>query len=644
MSLLAVLAFAIACNLPASAGNIFLTGHDPDFHCVFQEGNPECDEFKIAFDLARTSAPDPTRPVLFLDQGEIICGDGCHHDTSTNETALAAGLAGIPITSYVVVDPTSAGFSSLPLTTDVYSAILIASDQSCGGCDNDQAGETAINSRAADIQAFFNAGGGLVYLAGANSTIYYNSVPSSLSPTPSSAAVTSIPFDRQGGFFLTPIGSALGLTTTDANCCFTHNAFSVPAGSPLQVAEKDSDSGAANPETLVATIGKQQPPSGPVATAVLTFPPGNNVSEQAVFNSDDPDPAQKHSIKITTNPKQQFSLKITATERLVTGRCDVVTGNANDEVASGNPDSFDCTLANFQGDTKPSYGSTTPPYTYPYFFTPGTIVNVPYGLPYSHGHAVDYNVEVIPELPPGTTCNTPTSSPCPWGKSFISIVIAWNADTTNVLFPLAQAANPGEYFNSPQLYDAPHDDTDTIDYPSALPTGYPYPSSSDSDQQKVFVLTSFYNPVGMAGVDGSVGTQPPPSGIHKPNHFEVAFPLATHDEAHLLVPFTFNPTSTACYFKGFPMFVLFQIEDESRERADPNVLTPPHYVRVAVLDQNGIFQSQVTQTPLGNIGSLYFLTLSNANLLTNTTYQLQVVSDRISGPLTKNFVVKTSCF
>jgi hypothetical protein len=110
------------------------------------------------------------------------------------------------------------------------------------------------------------------------------------------------------------------------------------------------------------------------------------------------------------------------------------------------------------------------------------------------------------------------------------------------------------------------------------------------------------------------------------------------------VPFTSNPTNTACYIKGFPMFVLFQIEDESRERADPNVLTPPHYVRVAVLDQNGIFQSQVTQTPLGNIGSLYFLTLSNANLLTNTTYQLQVVSDRISGPLTKNFVVKTSCF
>ncbi|MGI8895979.1 MAG: IPTL-CTERM sorting domain-containing protein, partial [Casimicrobiaceae bacterium] len=92
-----------------------------------------------------------------------------------------------------------------------------------------------------EIQAFFNAGGGLVYFAGAsNRDTYYLSVP-----IPAGAVAVSPPFT------LTPEGVALGLLLAeDANCCATHNSFTLPpAGGALRVAETDS---AGFAETLFA--------------------------------------------------------------------------------------------------------------------------------------------------------------------------------------------------------------------------------------------------------------------------------------------------------------------------------------------------------------------------------------------------------
>src|SRR5882724_13198845 len=73
----------------AAPGNIYLTGHDLDFHCAFQTAPTQCNAFKIAITLARAGAPDPNKPVLFLDQG--------------SELATAAG--NIEFTAFVVVDP-----------------------------------------------------------------------------------------------------------------------------------------------------------------------------------------------------------------------------------------------------------------------------------------------------------------------------------------------------------------------------------------------------------------------------------------------------------------------------------------------------------------------------------------------------------
>src|SRR6516162_6148147 len=54
----------------AFGGNIFLTGHDLDFHCA--GGALQCNALGIAMDIIRAGAPDPTKPVLVLDEGSEV--------------------------------------------------------------------------------------------------------------------------------------------------------------------------------------------------------------------------------------------------------------------------------------------------------------------------------------------------------------------------------------------------------------------------------------------------------------------------------------------------------------------------------------------------------------------------------------------
>jgi len=224
-----VLAAAVLTGLfwfsPASAGNIWLTGHDADFHCAF---GAQCNHFGIALDFVRQDAPDKTKPLLFLDSGGELASAAGSVGARARNTVEGAGSA-FP---FVVVDPSTPAFAALALTTASFSGIVIASDSTCGGCDNNLADIVAINARTAALTDFFNAGGGLAYFAGAeNRDTYYDSVP-----IPATAVSVSPPFS------LTPDGAALGLLDpADTDCCATHNSFSLPgAGSALKVAEIDS--------------------------------------------------------------------------------------------------------------------------------------------------------------------------------------------------------------------------------------------------------------------------------------------------------------------------------------------------------------------------------------------------------------------
>jgi len=225
----------IKTNIPY-VGNLWVTGHDADFHCSQQF--LQCNYFQVAVNFVTKAS---TLPVLALDHG--------------NEVATAISNAfGISAPPVVTVDPRSSTFASLPLVGSngvrLYGAIIVASDITCGGCDNNNAaGDTpdsnAINARATDIKNFVNGNGGILALAGArNISVFYKFLPHSVNATRTTPPYT-----------LTSLGLSLGLIEgTDDNCCPTHNSFQMPAtGSPFQVAETDSHS-PIRAETLIEQV------------------------------------------------------------------------------------------------------------------------------------------------------------------------------------------------------------------------------------------------------------------------------------------------------------------------------------------------------------------------------------------------------
>ena len=283
---LLVFAFVLALPAQAMAGRILITGHDSDLHCSSSFGpnaanESQCGFFRKATDYVRAGAPDPNKPVLVLDVEDFDV-------VRSLDNAYGAGV--VP---RVVMAPQSPEFAAEPLTTDRYSAIIVASDYSCGGCDLNPPDPTtfapntrdsdAINRRSTAIRDFFNAGGGIFANAGAThgdgsdpDDVFYKFIPVPIGGLPVSPP-----------FRLTTVGNALGLidpcngdTSTcsfenqnlsDINCCPTHNSFSLPDLGSYAVAELDNQGLA---ETLITdgTI------SGRGVSAKNTIPPSYGTS------------------------------------------------------------------------------------------------------------------------------------------------------------------------------------------------------------------------------------------------------------------------------------------------------------------------------------------------------------------------------
>jgi hypothetical protein len=285
-----VLAFAVMLLAagPASAGRLVATGHDADFHCSL---GAQCHFIQTAVNYVRAGAPDPSKPVLVLDRGDLDF-------VLALDNAFGAGA--VPRD---VVDPRS-GFAGVRLATSRYSAILIASDITCGGCDLNEFDSTpdsdAINARKDAIANFFNDGGGVYANAGASHgdgtassgpDTYYSFLPIPVGGTPVS-----------GPFCLTPIGAGLGFedpagcpdatrhrgTNDDINCCATHNSFLQPSSkSPLDVAETDvGPDGVVGPDDVPQTL---------VASAVES---GGTLEQEADTVNDLPKPTLGRKVNI----------------------------------------------------------------------------------------------------------------------------------------------------------------------------------------------------------------------------------------------------------------------------------------------------------------------------------------------------------
>jgi Putative metal-binding motif len=269
------------CAAPAAlaGGRLLETGHDADWRCSVV--GTQCHFLRVAVTYVRNGAPDPSRKLLVLDDADLYM----------RQALINAYGPGI-LSQMDVMAPQSAQFANAALTPIVYSAIVVASDQTCGNdifafpnhgnandpasyCDlnrptsgwpppspgtpGNQDDSQAIANRSAAIKAFFDAGGGLYVGSGADDgdghldDVYYSFIDAS-GGAGGSACQPGGPqgecLGASGSLALTPAGRTLGFTdgtsgtVDDINCgvsgtfCATHNSFQSPrAGSQLVVAE-----------------------------------------------------------------------------------------------------------------------------------------------------------------------------------------------------------------------------------------------------------------------------------------------------------------------------------------------------------------------------------------------------------------------
>ena len=149
-------ALAMGLASPAMAGDIVLTGHDNDFHCAFGDTNA-CNV--LGAEVSFVKAGSGLEGVLAIDAG--------------TELSTSLGLAGV---AFDVVTPgaVTAGM----FDHSKYSAFVVASVTSCGGCDNPAGtGAGLASAFEPQIVSFFNSGGGILGLAGAEDPTAYADVP-----------------------------------------------------------------------------------------------------------------------------------------------------------------------------------------------------------------------------------------------------------------------------------------------------------------------------------------------------------------------------------------------------------------------------------------------------------------------------------
>jgi hypothetical protein len=181
------------------AGNIALTGHDDDFH---RSSEAQAQALGMLV-FARGGAPTPNLPVLTFDAGAEL-------------TSLLTTIG----VSWTNINPNIGVPAASNFDVTKYSAIVIASDESCGGCDNNTTSSTNLAGASAAIASFFNAGGGIVAFAGASNTSYYSFLPASAS----NPGIVDCPV----GNCFTQTSAGMGVGIPAVNTDFPHNFFPFP--------------------------------------------------------------------------------------------------------------------------------------------------------------------------------------------------------------------------------------------------------------------------------------------------------------------------------------------------------------------------------------------------------------------------------
>ncbi|HME71254.1 MAG TPA: PEP-CTERM sorting domain-containing protein [Myxococcota bacterium] len=221
MSMLIVgLIFGVA--VPGKAGNVFLSGHDPDFHALNGANALGAqDLIDKGLDFVRNGN---AAPILLLESGTDNIALGDHSDSEQGLIASGYTSGSTPGNHYVKVSAAQFATANLSL----YSAVFVPSDHGGTLTGSDLA---TLDGRAADIAAYLAAGGGLIALAEDG-----NRVPAPTNPQPQNFAflpfsVTSGTLEQpETGYTLSPFGASLGLAASDINGNASHSFFSSTGG------------------------------------------------------------------------------------------------------------------------------------------------------------------------------------------------------------------------------------------------------------------------------------------------------------------------------------------------------------------------------------------------------------------------------
>jgi hypothetical protein len=215
---LALLAAGVMLAVPASAsaGRLIVTGHDADRRCA--QLQQQCGFLRASIKYVRESAPNPKKPVLVLDRGALQLASSMR-----NRWGLASIAATAPPVR--VVDPRSAAFQRMAIDVRRFSAIAVASDASCGGCDLEWQDAAALWKRRTAIRRFYNQGGGIYAGAGgSNAAAYYRFMP-----------VPAAGPGSEGPFRVTAYGHTIGLEDADVAGAVA-NTFARPDVGRMDVA------------------------------------------------------------------------------------------------------------------------------------------------------------------------------------------------------------------------------------------------------------------------------------------------------------------------------------------------------------------------------------------------------------------------
>ncbi len=191
----------------ASAGSIYLTGHDVLLH----SGQASYDNVILNWlrGAGTTSEIAAANYDIALVRGNASSGGLGSLGVNTLEGF--GTLTQANITSFA----DAAAFTAFLSGKDV---LVIPDHTSCGGCNFSTADSALLNGFAPQIASFFNAGGDIFGGSGASLSTYYDFLPPG-------AVASGLPIGGSSGFVATAAGVAIGILPNMINGFPTHNRF-----------------------------------------------------------------------------------------------------------------------------------------------------------------------------------------------------------------------------------------------------------------------------------------------------------------------------------------------------------------------------------------------------------------------------------